>query len=149
MARTFRYSIDRRIANWIIKYLLRFDLAPKIYHLLTVPGRKTGAPHSIPIVLIEGADHKWLVAPYGVVDWVKNTRAAGGVTLSRGQKSEEFEIQELTPEEAAPILQEYLTKYPLTKGYFNADLKSPLDAFIQDAKSRPVFELISLAGPSR
>lgn len=144
MARPFHYSVDRRIVNSIIKFLLRYDLAPEIYYLLTVAGRKTGEPHSIPIVVIEDADQKWLVAPYGIVDWVKNVRAAGRVRLSRGSKSQEFSVHELTAEDGAPVLAEYLRQYPLTKYYFNAKQKSSLNEFIQDARSRPVFELISL-----
>ena len=141
MPRTFHFSLDRRITNWVIEILLKYDLAPEIYYLLTVQGRKTGGPHSIPIVLVEEGDKHWLVAPYGAVDWVKNARAAGQIHLSRRKLDEGFSILELSPQAAAPVLKKYLQQYPISGPYFGANLKSPLSAFIEDAQTRPVFEL--------
>ena len=141
MAREFRYSIDRRLTNWVIKILLKYDLAPEMYYLLTVQGRKSGRPHSVPIVLVQEGDKRWLVAPYGVVDWVKNARAAGQIHLSRRKLDQQFTILELSPEAAAPLLKKYLQQYPITGPYFGANLDSPLSEFIADARTRPVFEL--------
>jgi deazaflavin-dependent oxidoreductase (nitroreductase family) len=142
MARTFQYSIDRRIVNRLIIWLLRFGLAPDNYYLLTVRGRKTGKPHSIPVSLVQEGDKRWLVAPYGEVDWVKNARASGMVRLSRRSLQEDLAIRELPVEEAAPVLKKYLKAYPITRDYFEATVDSPLEAFEEEAKSRPVFELI-------
>ncbi len=146
MARTFQYSIDRRITNWAIMILLKYDLAPEIYYLLTVPGRISGRPHSLPIVLVEEGHKRYLVAPYGVVDWVKNARASGQVHLSGRKVDEQLALVELPPEAAAPILKKYLQQFPLTGPYFEANLESPLSAFVEDAHSRPVFELRDLDG---
>ncbi len=144
MARPFHYSIDRRIVNRIIISMLKFGLAPGIYYLLTVTGRITGNPHSVPVVLVEEGDRRWLVAPYGEVDWVKNARASGMVKLSRRKRSEDLAIRELPPEEAAPVLKKYLEEYPITKPYFDARVDSSLDEFVEEARSRPVFELIKI-----
>jgi deazaflavin-dependent oxidoreductase (nitroreductase family) len=144
MARPFQYSMDRRIVNRIIIWLLKYGLALGNYYLLTVKGRTTGNPHSVPVVLLEEGDKRWLVAPYGEVDWVKNARASGMVKLSRQKRSEDMAFLELSPEEAAPILKKYLEEYPLTKPYFDAQLDSALDEFVEDARSRPVFELIKV-----
>jgi deazaflavin-dependent oxidoreductase (nitroreductase family) len=146
MPRAFHFSLDRRITNWVIEILLKYDLAPEIYYLLTVQGRKTGRPHSIPIVLVEEGDKRWLVAPYGAVDWVKNARAAGQIHLSRRKLDEHFTILELSPQAAAPVLKTYLHQFPITGPYFGADLDSPLSAFIEDALTRPVFELEPITG---
>ena len=146
MARTFQYSIDRRITNWEIKLLLSFDLAPNIYYHLTVPVRISGRPHSLPVVLVEEGDKRYLVAPYGVVDWVKNARASGQVHLSGRKVDEQLAVLELPPDEAAPILKKYLGQWPVTRPYFEANLDSPLSAFVEDAHSRPVFELRDLDG---
>lgn len=142
MARSFQYSIDRRIVNRIIIWMLKFGIAPKIYYLLTVKGRITGNPHSVPVVLIEEGEKRWLVSPYGEVDWAKNARAAGTVRLSRRNLQEDLAIRELPLEEAAPVLKKYLEAYPLTKSYFDVEVDSPLDEFVEEARSRPVFELI-------
>ena len=141
MPRTFHFSLDRRITNWVIKILLKFDLAPEIYYLLTVEGWKSGRPHSIPIVLVEEGGKRWLVAPYGAVDWVKNARAAGKIHLSQRKLDEGFAILELSPQAAAPILKMYLQQFPITGPYFGANLESPLSTFVEDARTRPVFEI--------
>lgn len=142
MARPFIYSLDRRIVNRFIIWLLKLGIAPSIYYLLTVTGRISGNPHSVPVVLVEEGKKRWLVAPYGVVDWVKNARVSGMVKLSRGKLSEEMTIRELPPDESAPVLKKYLEKNPITKTYFDAREDSSLDEFVEDARSRPVFELI-------
>ena len=40
--------------------------------LLTVPGRKTGLPRTNPVAVIDYQDRRWVWAPWGEVDWVKN-----------------------------------------------------------------------------
>jgi deazaflavin-dependent oxidoreductase (nitroreductase family) len=124
--------------------MLKFGLVPDNYYLLTVRGRKTGYPHSIPVSLVQEGDKRWLVAPYGEVDWVKNARAAGTVRLSRRKLQEDLAIHELPVKEAAPVLKKYLEAYPITKPYFDAEVDSPLDEFEEEARSRPVFELIKI-----
>ncbi len=142
MARPFRYSLDRRIVNRLLIWLLKLGVAPSIYQLLTVPGRKTGKLYSVPVSLIEEEGTRWLVAPYGEVDWVKNARASGAVTISRGGQSEQFALRAVSPQEAAPILRKYLQTYRLTTPYFEAGPDSPLEAFVVEAQTRPVFELV-------
>jgi hypothetical protein len=98
----------------------------------------------VPVVLVVEGNKSWLVAPYGEVDWVKNTRVSGKVKLSRRKRSEDFAIRELPPEEAAPILKKYLEENSLTKPYFDARVDSSLVEFVEEARSRPVFELIKI-----
>ena len=52
MARSFRPTLIRRLLNGLVRPLARLGLAPHVY-VLTVPGRKTGEPHSTPVRLIE------------------------------------------------------------------------------------------------
>lgn len=143
MARPFQYTFDRRIVNKIIMWLLKLGFEPDSYYLLTVTRRKSGKPHTVPVVIVEEDHKRWLVAPYGVVDWVKNARATGVVTLARGKLSRIFTIQELLPLEAAPVLKMYLQRFPITRPYFDAKPDSALSEFEQEAQSRPVFELRS------
>lgn len=146
MARPFKYTLDRRIVNRIIVWLLKSGRAPSSYYLLTVNGRISGKPHSVPVVLVEEGDKRWLVAPYGEADWVKNARASGRLKLSRGTRSEDWGFHELSPEGAAPVLKKYLQQNTITKPYFDARADSALDEFVRDARSRPVFELIRVTG---
>ncbi len=141
MATTYRLSPSRRAANRLVRLLLKLGLMPGPTYLLTVPGRRTGRPQSTPVTLVEEADSRWLVAPYGDVAWVRNARAAGQVTLSRGKRSETLPIRELSAAEAAPVLQRYITRVPITRPYFDAKPDSPLAAFKAEAPRHPVFHL--------
>src|SRR5215217_7949033 len=114
MAKSYRLTPLRRVANGLMRLLLRLDLAPRTMILLTVPGRRSGTPRSTPVTLVEEDGHRWLVAPYGTVGWVHNARAAGQVQLSRGRHSETVRLKELAPEAAAPVLKAYVERVPIT-----------------------------------
>jgi hypothetical protein len=83
-----------------------------------------------------------LVAPYGEGGWVRNARAAGRVTLSRGGRSERVAIFEVQPAEAAPVLRRYVAQVPITKPYFDVGPDSSLDAFLAEAPRHPVFRVV-------
>lgn len=141
MAVKYKYDLTRKIVDWIIIWLIRLNRAPQHYYLLTVSGRKTGLPRSKPVALVEEGRQKWLVAPYGAVNWVLNARAAGKVTISRGGYTQEFSITELPVEARAPILKQYITLFPITRPYFDAQPSDPVERFIPEAQWRPVFQL--------
>jgi deazaflavin-dependent oxidoreductase (nitroreductase family) len=105
MAKSYRLTPLRRVANVVMRLLLPLGLAPRATMLLTVPGRRSGTPRSTPVTLVEEDGQRWLVAPYGAVGWVHNARAAGQLELSRGRHSETVRLKELAPEAAAPIPQ--------------------------------------------
>jgi deazaflavin-dependent oxidoreductase (nitroreductase family) len=141
MAIKYKYDITRKTVDWIIQWLIRLDRAPQHYYLLTVPGRKTGLPRSKPVALVEEAGQKWLVAPYGAVNWVLNARAAGKVTISRGRYMEEFSITELPIDARSPRLKQYITLFPITCPYFDAQPSDPVESFTPETQGRPVFQL--------
>jgi deazaflavin-dependent oxidoreductase (nitroreductase family) len=141
VAATYRLTPSRRAANRLVRFLLGLGLMPGPTYMLTVPGRRSGRPLSTPVTLVEDGGTRWLVAPYGDVAWVRNARAAGRITLSRGRHSESLLIRELDPGEAAPVLQRYVTRVPITRPYFDARPDSPLAVFVAEAPRHPVFEL--------
>jgi deazaflavin-dependent oxidoreductase (nitroreductase family) len=143
MAKSYHLTPLRRLANVLMRLLLRLDLAPRTTMLLTVPGRRSGTPHSTPVNLVEEDGQRWLVAPYGPVGWVHNARAAGQVQLSRGRRSETVRVTELAPEAAAPILKAYVERVPITRPYFDATPDAPLAAFVAEAPKHPVFQILS------
>jgi deazaflavin-dependent oxidoreductase (nitroreductase family) len=121
--------------------LLRLGSGPKGTFLLTVPGRRSGAPRSTPVTLVEEGGRRWLVAPYGEVAWVRNVRAAGKATLSRGGHTDEVALREVGADEAAPVLKLYVTRVPITRPYFDVRPESGLDAFRAEAPRHPVFAI--------
>jgi deazaflavin-dependent oxidoreductase (nitroreductase family) len=109
VAQRYRLTLIRRLANAAIKPLIGLGLGGPHTYILSVRGRKTGQLHSTPVTLVEDGE-RWLVAPYGEVGWVQDARAAGEVTLSRAGRAETLRIDEVDPEEAAPVLREYVKR---------------------------------------
>jgi deazaflavin-dependent oxidoreductase (nitroreductase family) len=142
MAKRYRLTPLRRLANGLMRLLLRLDLAPRTTMLLTVPGRHSGTPRATPVTLVEEDGQRWLVAPYGPVEWVRNARAAGQVKLSRGRRSETVRVKELAPGAAAPILKAYVERVPITRSYFDVTPDAPLAAFVAEAPQHPVFQIL-------
>jgi deazaflavin-dependent oxidoreductase (nitroreductase family) len=141
MAATYRLGMWRRLLNALVRALLRMGLAPRHTYLLTVRGRRTGTRYPTPVTLVEEGTNRWLVAPYGEVSWVRNARAAGQVTLSRGRRPETVAVVELGPEEAAPVLKRYVTEVPITRPFFDATPDSPLETFAAEGHRHPVFRI--------
>jgi deazaflavin-dependent oxidoreductase (nitroreductase family) len=133
--------MGRRLINWIVRAGLRLGIGEKNTRLLTVPGRKTGKEHSTPVTLVVEDGEEWLVAPYGVRDWVKNLRAAGHATLSRGRDRRVVGAAELSPEEAAPVIRRYVERVPITREFWDVTPDSPDEALVLEARRHPVFRL--------
>jgi deazaflavin-dependent oxidoreductase (nitroreductase family) len=145
VAREFKFWIGRRIANAFVEPLTRFGLVPSKVHLLTVAGRKSGEPRTNPVQLVVDGDERWVVAPYGIVDWVKNVRASGRARLARGGRSDEVELVELGTKEAAPILKRYVKQVGFVVWpYFEVDHNAPVEAWESEVGNHPVFRVVSL-----
>lgn len=78
---------------------------------------------------------------YGTVGWVHNARAAGRVTLTRGWRSPDVPVAEVSVEEAAPVLRQYLKKVRIVRPYFDVTVDSPLEDFAAVASQHPVFRI--------
>ena len=128
-----------RFANRVIAQLLHWGMPLPNYSILTVQGRKRGKSYSLPVVLIEKDGQRWLVSPYGEVNWVKNARSGSPVTLFRAGKSEPVSLRELGPDESAPVLKAYATKVPITRAQFGVAFDAPVQDFVAEAARHPVF----------
>ena len=134
-----RMSLADHLNNALASALARLGLGP--FHVLMTRGRRSGRRHSNPVVLVEADTEKWLVAPYGAVSWVLNARTSGRVHLRRGRYSGDYEIHELTPEQAGSILKRYVQVASATRPYFRSTVDSPVEAFVSEAAQHPVFAL--------
>ena len=142
MAATFRQTRLRRIGNRLIIPLARLGLAGARTHVLTVRGRRSGRRYSTPVQLVLDGGRRWLVAPYGEREWVKNARAAGEVELSRARRTSRNRVEEVTGEDAAPVLREYVRTTPIVKPYFDTEASAPVAAFVAEAPTHPVFRVL-------
>lgn len=137
----YRRSYWRRALNAVVRPLARLGLAGPRTHLLTVPGRKTGRLWSTPVSIVRHEGERWLVAPFGDRNWVKNARAAGWVELRRGRRRERLVVHELSPEAAVPVLRRYYELGRVTRPFFDVRLESTDDDWLVEAPRHPVFRL--------
>ena len=116
--------------------------------LLTVVGRKSGLPRTTPVALVEQDGRRWIQAPFGDVNWVRNLRASGEATLAVGNREESVAAVELMADEAMTFYAEVLTP---TFRRFPAPLRWTIGSalgigdILEDpakaAREHPVFEL--------
>jgi deazaflavin-dependent oxidoreductase (nitroreductase family) len=86
--------------------------------ILRVRGRKSGEWRSNPVNLLTYEGEKYLVAPRGHTQWVRNLRAAGGGELRVGRRTEEFTAVELADEAKPALLRAYLKRWKFEVGMF-------------------------------
>jgi len=114
--------------------------------LITIPGRTTGTPRTTPVAIIEVSGRRWVWAPWGDVQWVRNLRAAGGATITVRRRTAEVTATELDAAQRLVFFRDVLDpvarRIPFGRSFIRivdgTDLDDPVDA----AQGRPVFELL-------
>ena len=154
MAKTSQIPFYTRLGNVLTLTLLRagFKLVgPFIFfgnypmYLLTVRGRKSGQLRTVVLAIIERNGNCYVGSPYGIVAWVRNLRAAGEATLTRGRRSETVNARELPKGEAALVLREEVKDgNPFVRAY-GVTADSSLEEFERAAVTHPVFLLQRVA----
>ena len=135
-------TLDRAF-NKLFGLLVGFGLGLPHNYLLQVRSRKSGRVYSTPVDVLSRDGKRYLVAPRGYTQWVRNAIASGTVSLKKGRRSEEFGIRMLSDDEKPEILKAYLDRYKLTvQRYFPVPAGSPTEAFRPLTGQYPVFELI-------
>jgi deazaflavin-dependent oxidoreductase (nitroreductase family) len=135
-------TVDRAI-NKLFGLLVGLGLGLPHNYLLQVRGRKSGRVYSTPVDVLSRDNKRYLVAPRGYTQWVRNAIASGTVSLKKGRQSEEFGIRILSDDEKPEILKSYLDRYKLTvQRYFPLPAGSPIETFGPLTEQYPVFELI-------
>jgi len=99
--------------NRVMMAIQRIGIPTGPAMVLTVPGRKSGQPRSTPMTPFEFEGGLYVVAGYPGADWAANARAAGTGTLSRGRRSQEVRIVELTANESRPVLRAFPANVPV------------------------------------
>jgi deazaflavin-dependent oxidoreductase (nitroreductase family) len=119
--------------------------------LITVAGRTTRLPRTTPVTVVDIDGRRWVLAPFGEVNWVRNLRAAGRATLTVRRRHEQVTAAELPPAEAVTFFRDVLAPLARQYGWLamwivrNVD-KIDVDNPVEAAQGRPVFEL--RRGPS-
>jgi deazaflavin-dependent oxidoreductase (nitroreductase family) len=128
--------------NRAFGFLVGLGIAPAYMQLLQVRGRKTGRVYSSPVNLLQVRGKKYLVAPRGQTQWVRNAESAGEVVLKRGSARNKYRLKPVPDPEKPEILKSYLDSYKSeVQRYFPVPAGSPPAAFRDIASNYPVFEL--------
>ena len=132
-----------RIGNGVITRVAGAGLGPKALHLVTLPSRKTGRRYSTPIVVVELSGGRYWIGVYGETNTVKNARAAGRLTLSRGRARQDVRLTEIPVLARTPYLRARaaLGVNPMVRPYFDVTPLTSDAEFAAIAPAHPVFKL--------
>ncbi len=135
---------NKAVAGTLMKLLTRFGISAGGANTLVVKGRKSGEPRSVPVNPLDHEGARYLVAPRGNTEWVRNLRAAGKGELRLGSKRETVIAVEVGDEEKPPILRAYLENWAsVTKANFGVDEKATDEELAAIASNHPVFRITS------
>ena len=136
-------AIDRFI-NRVFGFLVKIGLGLPHNFLLEVRGRKSGRVYSTPVNVLGRNGKRYLVAPRGYTQWVRNVVASGEAVLVKGAHRERVHLEMIADNAKSEILKAYLDRYKLTvQRYFPIPAGSPLEAFQPLISQYPVFEVIA------
>jgi deazaflavin-dependent oxidoreductase (nitroreductase family) len=131
------------VFNRLVAWLTRVGISVWGSRVLEVPGRKTGEPRRTPVNLLTIDSTRYLVAPRGHTQWVRNLRASGRGRLLVGRRSQEFTASELADDDKPPILRAYLKRWKFEVGVFfdGVGPDSSEDELRRVAPDHPVFRI--------
>ena len=140
-------AAPRWVTVWspIARVLLAAGVPLGFNGLLTVRGRKSGQPRTTPVAIIAVAGRRWVWAPFGEVQWVRNLRAAGRATITVRRRTEEVRATELDPTQRVAFFRDILgplaRRIPFGVWFIRLADRVDLDDPVAAAAGRPVFEL--------
>jgi hypothetical protein len=93
---------------------------------------------------LEYKGKRYLVAPRGRTQWVRNAEAAGEVTLKKGSSRSTFRLRPLPDAGKPEILKAYLDSFKReVQRYFPVAAGSPVEAFVELTANYPVFAIVN------
>lgn len=132
------------IFNRIMNVLPKLGISIAGSRLLAVRGRKSGEWRTTLVNVMTAADgQRYLVAPRGYTQWVRNLRAAGAGELRLGRRAEAFTAVEVADADKVPLLRLYLERWGWEVGrFFEGVTKDASDAQLAEiAPGFPVFRI--------
>jgi deazaflavin-dependent oxidoreductase (nitroreductase family) len=110
---------------------------------LRVRGRTSGEWRTTPVNVLTHEGDRYLVAPRGVTQWVRNLRVAGEGELRVGRRLEPFRATELSDEQKPRILRAYLKRWKAEVGIFfgGVGADSSEDELRRISPDHPVFRI--------
>jgi deazaflavin-dependent oxidoreductase (nitroreductase family) len=131
------------VFNRAVRWLTRRGVSVAGSAELRVVGRSSGTVRTTVVNVLDVDGRRYLVAPRGTTQWVRNVRAAGRCELRVGRKVDAVEVTELVDDDKLPVLRAYIERWRWEVGQFFKDLpKHPTDQDLAGiAPGFPVFAL--------
>ncbi len=134
-----------KVFGRVLEFLLKAGVPLGPNRLVTIAGRKSGLLRTTPLAIIDVDGKRWVWAPWGEVNWVKNLRAEGRATITERGRSDEVTATELDPAERIEFFRDVLAPKARSTPFGvwfirvadGVDLNHPVAA----ADGRRVFEL--------
>jgi hypothetical protein len=141
---------DLKIQNPAIAAMTRVGISVWGSRVLRVRGRTSGEWRTAPVNLLTYEGRRYLVAPRGQTQWVRNLRVAGSGELLLGKRAEQFRAVEMGESEKVPILRAYLKRWKAEVGRFfrGVSADSPEESLRRIAPDHPVFR-VEVGSPGR
>jgi deazaflavin-dependent oxidoreductase (nitroreductase family) len=135
----------QNVFNRIVARLTRLGLSIAGSRVLEVRGRTSGEPRRTPVNPLTLGDERYLVAPRGDTQWVRNLRAAGTGRLLVGRRGEDFTATEVADDDKPPILRDYLRRWKWEVGAFfeGTGADSSDEELRRIAPKHPIFKIES------
>jgi deazaflavin-dependent oxidoreductase (nitroreductase family) len=135
--------------NVTVARLTRMGVSVYGSRVLYIKGRKSGEWRSTPVNPLPLPDGtRYLVAPRGNTQWVRNLRVIGTGELRVGRKVEPFRAMEIADDDKPAILRAYLKRWKWEVGVFfdGVDAKAPEEKLREIAPGYPIFRIEPAAG---
>jgi deazaflavin-dependent oxidoreductase (nitroreductase family) len=132
------------VFNRVVAGLTRLGISVWGSRVLEVRGRTSGEPRRTPVNLLTYDGGRYLVAPRGETQWVRNLRVAGEGALLVGRRRQEFSAAELPDGEKPEVLRAYLKRWKAEVGVFfdGVSANSPDAELDRIAPDHPVFRIL-------
>ena len=144
----YRHRHASRVARHLNAAQARLAAAgvgPRWLVAVEVTGRRTGKAISFPAVIADYDHGRYLVSMLGEdTNWVRNVRASGGRAVLRHGGREPVMLQEVDPDQRAPILRCYLQRASGARAHIPVDHRAPAEAFEPIAAQYPVFRITAV-----
>ncbi len=134
-----------RAFNGVVRWLADRGVNLAGAQTLTIPGRASGQPRTVPVNPLNVDGREYLVAVRGETDWVRNARAASVAQLRRGRSNRTVALAEVPVADRAPIIAAYLQRWGWEVGRFlpaGVDANADADALAAHAHQFPVFVVV-------
>lgn len=135
----------RNVFNRLVSGSTRLGVSLAGSRVLEVRGRKSGEWRQTPVNPLPFEGDRYLVAPRGNTQWVRNLRVSGEGRLVGGRRTEDFTATELADEQKPALLRAYLKKWKWEVGAFFGGVgpDAPDAELLRIAPDHPVFRISS------